>query len=124
VAVIQRGAVSFGEKAELAMAAGAIGVIFVNDDSEMVAPQLEEWRDLASFASVPSICLTKSDGDQLSALLRSHEEACGLHAGGGYGQGVSQHVHVRWWDLTAGWAARRIQKQWRHRVESRRQAIH
>ena len=50
------------------MAAGAIAVIFINDDGDMVAPRLEPERDPemhAWLAEMPTICLTKPDGDRL-----------------------------------------------------------
>ena len=50
------------------MAAGAIAVIFINDDGDMVAPRLEPERDPemhAWLAEIPTICLTKPDGDRL-----------------------------------------------------------
>ena len=50
------------------MAAGALAVIFINDDGDMVAPRLEPERDPemhAWLAEMPTICLTKPDGDRL-----------------------------------------------------------
>ena len=39
-----------------------------------------------------------------------------------YGPDVSPLIYIRWWELTAGWAARRIQKQWRRVMQQRRPA--
>jgi hypothetical protein len=113
VAVIQRGAVSFGDKALLAMEAGAVGVIFINDDADMIAPQLGEnsWPPELEEMAVPAICLRKADGDRLCEHAVWERES--------YGQ-VQRQIHIRWWDLTAAWAARRIQKQWERAVEHRR----
>jgi hypothetical protein len=122
VAVIQRGAVSFGDKALAAMGAGVIGIIFINDDADMVAPQLQKnsWPPELEESSVPAICLTKPDGERLSALMRSHEVLSEMPSGSGYATDVRRQINVRWWDLTAGWAARRIQKQWKRAVENRK----
>eukprot|EP01043_Picozoa_sp_COSAG02_P060434 COSAG02_NODE_7898_length_2799_cov_2.162593_1_plen_316_part_00 len=118
MALIQRGGVSFGDKAALAAAAGAAGIIFVNDDGEMLSPQLEQSRDPAEFSHVPTICVTKLVGERLGKMLRSHQILRNLSDGSGYAPGDAK-LHVRWWDITSGWAARRIQKQWRRAVAQR-----
>ena len=120
VAVIHRGKVSFGDKAALAVAAGAVGIIFVNDDGEMIAPQLEQGRDPAGLSHVPAICVTKLVGKRLIEMLRSHHILRNLPDGSGYAPGNnSAKIHVRWWDIASGWAARRIQAQWRRVVAQR-----
>lgn len=120
VALIQRGGVSFGDKAALAVAAGAVGIIFVNDSGEMIAPQLEQGRDPAELSHVPAICITKLVGERLSKLLQSHQILRNLPNGSGYDPACDNaHVHIRWWDITSGWAARRIQKQWKRAVAQR-----
>ena len=124
VVLMLRGVVPFGEKAALAAAAGARGIIFVdhNSDSEMIAPQLEEGRDPAALTHVPAIFLAKADGDRLRALVRTYQTVRDQHllqtlrdipVGSVCTAEDPMHLQVHWWDLSTGWAARRIQNQWR-----------
>lgn len=118
---------SFGAKAAYAVAAGVVGIIFVNNGLEMIAPQLEEWRDSDTLNHVPAICLDKPSGDSLHALLHARRVRTAASAAGngprtGLTLGESHQFHVRWWDLTTSWAAQRIQTQWRRCLLAKQRA--
>ena len=113
------GGVSFGDKAAQAVAAGVIGIIFVNDGSEIIVPQLEKGRDPSTLSHVPAICVTKLVGERLDKLLRSHQILNDLPDGSGYVPGAENAIHIRWWDIAVGLAARRIQKRWKRLLSQR-----
>ena len=120
VAMIRTGGgVSVGDKAAQAVAAGVVGIIFVNaGGSEMIAPQLEKGRDPSALSHVPAICITTRVGEQLDKLLHSHQILNDLPAGSGYAPGENA-IRIRWWDIAVGWSARRIQKRWKRLLSQR-----
>jgi hypothetical protein len=121
VAMIRTGGgVSVGDKAAQAVAAGVVGIIFVNaGGSEMIAPQLEKGRDPSALSHVPAICITTRVGEQLDKLLHSHQILNDLPAGSGYAPGENA-IRIRWWDIAVGWSARRIQKRWKWLLSQRK----
>ena len=108
VVLIERGACSFGDKANAAQAAGALGVIFVDiGEEDLVAPQHN--LELDGDITIPAVCISEADGARLQEML------------GGLSIGV---VSVNWSVLTYQWAARRIQKAYvRRRVATVAAAI-
>jgi hypothetical protein len=65
VAVIDRGEVTFGQKAKAAQDKGAIAVIIVNTDDELMKLGKGEGSD---EISIYVCCVSKSTGDALKAL--------------------------------------------------------
>ena len=65
VAVIDRGEVTFGQKAKAAQDKGAIAVIIVNTDDELKKFGKSEGSD---EISIYVCCVSKSTGDALKAL--------------------------------------------------------
>jgi Ca2+-binding EF-hand superfamily protein len=131
VVLILRGVVPFSQKAALAAAAGARGVIFVDHDSssEMIAPQLGDGRDPAALSHVPAIFIAKADGDRLRALVQTYQTVRDQHLlqtlrdvaiGSVCTAEDPMHLQVHWWDLSTAWAARRIQNQWRRATTLKR----
>ncbi|MBM7702012.1 S8 family serine peptidase [Metabacillus iocasae] len=75
VAVIQRGAIPFVEKVDNAKAAGAKAVVIFNnvDDAERPIPVIPG-------TSLPTLKLTKADGDKLAAALKSGNQSGSINS--------------------------------------------
>lgn len=70
VALVDRGAVAFTEKAERALKAGAIGVVIANNvDGE---PTIAGGSDNAM--SIPVVSISKADGEKIKAALNAKKE--------------------------------------------------
>lgn len=65
VALIERGAVSFGDKAQAAVEAGAIGVIFLNTEFELLAPVSDKPL------TIPAVCIGVKDASSLLEMLQN-----------------------------------------------------
>ena len=78
VVLIERGACSFGDKANAAQAAGALGVIFVDiGEEDLVAPQHN--LELDGDITIPAVCISEADGARLQEMLAGHEEAVSVN---------------------------------------------
>ncbi|HSK34229.1 MAG TPA: S8 family serine peptidase, partial [Propionicimonas sp.] len=64
IALVQRGACSFGDKATNAQAAGATGLVLYNNQTGVVSPTLGE-----AAITIPVVMIGKADGDALWAQL-------------------------------------------------------
>jgi hypothetical protein len=75
VALVERGAVSFVEKARRAQAAGAVGLVIVNsEDAEYVPLGMPGDEDVY----IPVVCVTRTDGQAVAERLRSEHGSAAL----------------------------------------------
>lgn len=68
IALVQRGGLTFFEKAQNAADAGAVGVIIFNNTEGVISGTLGEPSD------IPAIAITQQDGEYLKALLETGEK--------------------------------------------------
>lgn len=68
IAFVQRGEVSFGEKAEMAEKAGAIAVVMYNNVSGNLNPTLGEYK-----ASTPYLSISLEDGEKIKSEMQKGE---------------------------------------------------
>jgi hypothetical protein len=72
VAIIERGVVPFVEKARRALAAEAAAVLFINSEDKPYVPLgMEGDADI----TIPVMCVKRTDGDAIKALLAQHPGA-------------------------------------------------
>jgi hypothetical protein len=124
VALIERGGSnSFSEKARVAARAGAVAVIFINNQpgTEMVAPMASAREASHPPLAIPAVCIAQKHGKRLRELLHEVDtdaQQSAFHYCGPASKGAGAAVSVRWSVLTFDWAARRIQNSWRRRSAS------
>jgi len=67
IALVQRGEISFGDKARNAIAVGAKGIVIYNNQDGLIQGSLTQD---GSILSIPAVMITKDLGEQLAAHLR------------------------------------------------------
>jgi hypothetical protein len=70
VALVDRGGASYTDKAVALAEAGAIGIIFINDDDALVAPRGAVDAAHTLSLVIPAVCIAKSAGQRLRSMLQ------------------------------------------------------